>query len=536
MMKKMANILRKAAAGTAAVLLMTVLSGVSGLGTTTALAEPGTTGEDAVTAASDTADTVVSGDNETTAADAAQSDADVATVSSDTAQSDTDDETASSDTAQSDTDDETEYLTDYLKFSREDLVSYLYAHMDTFVGTPYHESPYEFPTPGEDGHMQCEGFVWYVLHEVATENSDNIPCGDASTEPYGNAGGWVNWLFSSGVKFEAYDTIDDMLASGTMRKGDIIWLFDAGGPYAMSDTHHTGFFWGDTADDDKFWHSSALALSDTYAGEEAENRISKIEGMTEESNISEIWVIHLDSSGGTSSTARSGEEVIAARRGIAVNDTDSTAGGQQATDGSTDTIDTEKALSDVSAYAGVFDADWYRSQLDAGMAEQNASYQVTVGGTDYTIPRGDVSADDMTDAELLQYFLLSGVWYGDQASPDFDITWYMQQYPESEAAGNRLAYIRHYLEEGMAAGEQGVGERATDETLSAVSASTDTASDGTGFGDNVLSGSLPSSAPASAQSGVSAKNILRIICVLAFAAAIILRAVIAHEHHRHRES
>ena len=80
MMKKMANILRKAAAGTAAVLLMTVLSGISGLGTTTALAEPGTTGEDAVTAASDTADTVVSGGNETKAAGAAQGGADVAKV------------------------------------------------------------------------------------------------------------------------------------------------------------------------------------------------------------------------------------------------------------------------------------------------------------------------------------------------------------------------------------------------------------------------------------------------------------------------
>ncbi len=525
MMKKMANILREAAAGMAAVLLLTVLSGVSGLGTTTALAEPGVSGADAVTAASDTE---ASDTEETTVSDEDE------TASSGTAQSDTDDETASSDTAQSDTDDETEYLTDYLKFSREDLVSYLYAHMDTFVGTPYHESPYEFPTPGEDGHMQCEGFVWYVLHEVATENTDNIPCGDASTEPYGNAGGWVNWLFSSGVKFEAYDTIDDMLASGTMRKGDIIWLFDAGGPYAMSDTHHTGFFWGDTSDDDKFWHSSALALSETYAGEEAENRISHIEGMTEESNISEIWVIHLDASGGTSSTARSGEEVIAARRGIAVNDTESTAGGQQAADGSTDTTDTEKALPDVSACAGVFDADWYRSQLDAGMAEKNASYQVTVGGTDYTIPRGNVSADDMTDAELLQYFLLSGVWYGDQASPDFDITWYMQQYPESEAGSNRLTYIRHYLEEGKAAGEQGAGESATGETLSAVSASTDAAADGSS-GDDVLSGSLPSSAPASAQGSVSAKNILRIILVLALAAAIILQAVVAHEHHRHHE-
>ena len=29
-----------------------------------------------------------------------------------------------------------------------------------------------------------------------------------------------------------------------------------GGKYGISDTHHIGFFWGDTSNQDLFWHSA----------------------------------------------------------------------------------------------------------------------------------------------------------------------------------------------------------------------------------------------------------------------------------------
>jgi len=412
------------------------------------------------------------------------------------------------------------YLTDYLGFKREDLVSYLYANMDTFVGTPYHESPDEYPTPGQDGHMQCEGFVWYVLHAVATQNTENIPCGDASTQPYGNGGGWVNWLFSSGVNFEAYDSIDDMLASGTMRKGDIMWLFDAGGPYSISDAHHTGFFWGDTSDDNKFWHSSQVALSQTYAGEEAENRISQIEGMTDASNISVIWVIHLDGSGGTSASATPGEEVIAARRGEA--DTSGVSSNQ-------DTGAASGSLPDVSAYAAVFNADWYREQLNAGMAGSNSAYAVTAGGTDYSIPRGSLTAeamDAMTDAELLQYFLLSGLWYGDQASPDFQINWYMENYADSSCGSDRLAYLQHYLQEGIAAGEKGVAEATPADAEQTAS---------TSAADAVISESAPSTdTSASPDTGRPSNIIFVVVCAVVLVVLTIIQRRFRRRRRRHR--
>ena len=362
-----------------------------------------------------------------------------------TAASDAEDSTgtAASDADDSAADENTsgrEFLCDYLGFTRDDLVSYLYDNMSTFVGTPYHESPTEVPTPGSDGHMQCEGFIWYVLHAVATENTENIPCGDASTEPYANGGGWVNWLYHGNVRYETYASVDDMLASGTMRKGDIIWLFDAGGPFSYSDYHHTGFFWGDTPSDNRFWHSSELALSTTYAGEKAENRISEIEGMTEESNISVIWVIYLDGSGALTAAAD--------------NSTSSQYYGAESIANLSET-DALSYLPEVSDYDGVFDADYYRKQLSGSMTEDNSTFTEDGGKETIRVPRGDVDADSLSDQELLQYFLLSGVWYGDQASEDFNISAYMTNNSGLAATcgQNRLAWIQHYLEEGKAAGE-----------------------------------------------------------------------------------
>lgn len=185
-----------------------------------------------------------------------------------------------------------EYVNDYYGFTRSDLVLYLLENQEEYLGTPYEETEGESQEPGADGHMQCEGFVWNVLHAVAQKNADHVPCWEgADTSPYENGGGWVDWIYSHNIVYDTFSTREEMLASGVLEKGDIIWSFDEGGPMSISDYHHVGFFWGDSSDDDVFWHSSEFAFTETYAGEEGANRISGIEGATE--NVSEWWVVKL---------------------------------------------------------------------------------------------------------------------------------------------------------------------------------------------------------------------------------------------------
>ena len=185
-----------------------------------------------------------------------------------------------------------EYVNDYFGFTRSDLVLYLLENQEEYLGTPYEETEGENQEPGADGHMQCEGFVWNVLHAVAQKNAENVPCWEgADTSPYKNGGGWVDWIYSHDIVYDTFSSREEMLASGVLEKGDIIWSFDEGGPMSISDYHHVGFFWGDSSDDDVFWHSSEFAFTETYAGEEGANRISGIEGATE--NVSEWWVVKL---------------------------------------------------------------------------------------------------------------------------------------------------------------------------------------------------------------------------------------------------
>ncbi|MDO4621639.1 MAG: cell envelope integrity protein TolA [Eubacteriales bacterium] len=275
------------------------------------------------------------------------------------------------------------YTADYLGFTRAELVAYLETNREMYLGTPYQESSAEVPEPGKDGRMQCEGFIWHVLHALAQRNTGVVPCGDASTDPYTNGGGWVNWLGIHNISYTVFTTKEEMLNSGILEKGDIIWSFDRKGPQAISNDHHVGFFWGDTSSEDRFWHSSQKSFTAVLEGSEKGNRISAIEGMTD-GEISEWWVVKLSD-------------------------------------------DTEAETAE--AYSGVFDAAVYQAQHP-----------------------------ELTDQKaLLEYFLTTGIWNGEGASEWFDISYYMEENPDLQAAfgKNRLLYVHHYLDSGRKEGRAG---------------------------------------------------------------------------------
>ena len=181
------------------------------------------------------------------------------------------------------------YVNDYLGFTRTDLVSYLVENAEEYLGTPYKEETVA-PVLGKNGHMQCEGFIWDVMLAVSTQNQNDVPCGNILTEP-ANGGGWVNWSYYHNVDPITFNTKEEMLASGILEKGDVIWSFDYGGPYAFSNSNHVGFFWGDNPHDDKFWESAVKTGTEVYAGTADGNRISEIESMSKTPSV--WWVFKL---------------------------------------------------------------------------------------------------------------------------------------------------------------------------------------------------------------------------------------------------
>ncbi len=181
------------------------------------------------------------------------------------------------------------YFNEYLGFTRTDLVSYLVENANEYLGTPYKEETVA-PVPGKNGHMQCEGFIWDVMLAVATQNENDIPCGNIRTEP-ANGGGWVNWSYYHNVDPITFNTKEEMLASGILEKGDVIWSFDYAGPYGLSNSNHVGFFWGDNPHDDKFWESAVKTGAEVYAGTADGNRIAGIESMSKTPSV--WWVFKL---------------------------------------------------------------------------------------------------------------------------------------------------------------------------------------------------------------------------------------------------
>lgn len=210
-----------------------------------------------------------------------------------------------------------ETITDVLGITRADIVEWLSMHEDDdyYLGTPYcyragrvlngREVPVSFDIHGSlwglwplgyntmpyvycpngdviEGcvpQLNCGGFVHHVLtHASNKDGTENRAVTemikrlediyDGSGMGFTGASSFFMAMQCSGVRFYTFDTIEDMLASGIMEKGDIM-IIDGIGPYGMVPDRfnnprdwHIGFFWGDSPDDDSFWHSIHEALGE----------------------------------------------------------------------------------------------------------------------------------------------------------------------------------------------------------------------------------------------------------------------------------
>ena len=123
-----------------------------------------------------------------------------------------------------------------------------------YFGTPFFFGDWRSPigNPGfNEGvpGLQCTGFVWYTFVRVGADGSQ-VPHLNAALD---TAGGWGDWLRRHDVHSYRFATEEEMIASGVLRRGDLIWIWDLNAPPGgLSNYHHIGIYWGDG----HFWHSA----------------------------------------------------------------------------------------------------------------------------------------------------------------------------------------------------------------------------------------------------------------------------------------
>lgn len=146
-----------------------------------------------------------------------------------------------------------------------DIVSYLesYETSTYYLGTPYYGAIYNgnidhcLVARGEGANgvttgMNCAGFVGNVLRHLG---GDLSKIGTRMNYHYANAVNWQDTAHLNRCMTYRFTSISEMLASGILEKGDILY-FEPDWTLPNVDCH-MGFFWGDTSNDNKFWHSSS---------------------------------------------------------------------------------------------------------------------------------------------------------------------------------------------------------------------------------------------------------------------------------------
>lgn len=105
---------------------------------------------------------------------------------------------------------------------------------------------------GTTNGLNCTGFVASALRSVGadlTKITTRLP------GHYANASNWNDFVDTYHIKSYRFTSISDMLSSGVLQKGDIIY-FEPDWSRADDDCH-IGFFWGDSSNENKFWHSTS---------------------------------------------------------------------------------------------------------------------------------------------------------------------------------------------------------------------------------------------------------------------------------------
>ena len=134
---------------------------------------------------------------------------------------------------------------------------------------------------GSGAYMNCTGFVVAVLRACGANTSiiGNYTAKDGYNRGNeANASKWEEYCRDNNAVSYTFSSKEQMLASGILEKGDIIYMEPVDWNHSNSDCH-IGFFWGSSSSEDLFWHSSSHAdgiVKGYFPNSAGGNVISKI--------------------------------------------------------------------------------------------------------------------------------------------------------------------------------------------------------------------------------------------------------------------
>ena len=134
---------------------------------------------------------------------------------------------------------------------------------------------------GSGAYMNCTGFVVAVLRACGANTSiiGNYTAKDGYNRGNEtNALKWDEYCRDNNAVSYTFSSKEQMLASGILEKGDIIYMEPTDWNHSNSDCH-IGFFWGSNSSEDLFWHSSSHAdgiVKGYFPNSAGGNVISKI--------------------------------------------------------------------------------------------------------------------------------------------------------------------------------------------------------------------------------------------------------------------
>ena len=134
---------------------------------------------------------------------------------------------------------------------------------------------------GSGAYMNCTGFVVAVLRACGADTSiiGNYTAKDGYNRGNEtNASKWDEYCRDNNAVSYTFSSKEQMLASGILEKGDIIYMEPVDWNHSNSDCH-IGFFWGSNSSEDLFWHSSSHAdgiVKGYFPNSAGGNIISKI--------------------------------------------------------------------------------------------------------------------------------------------------------------------------------------------------------------------------------------------------------------------
>ena len=134
---------------------------------------------------------------------------------------------------------------------------------------------------GSGAYMNCTGFVVAVLRACGANTSiiGNYTANDGYNRGNEtNASKWDEYCRDNNAVSYTFSSKEQMLASGILEKGDIIYMEPTDWNHSNSDCH-IGFFWGSNSSEDLFWHSSSHAdgiVKGYFPNSAGGNVISKI--------------------------------------------------------------------------------------------------------------------------------------------------------------------------------------------------------------------------------------------------------------------